>query len=254
MKEGVKRNAHPPQASGSLPSGQTPLVEVAGGGEVTPHVLHPPHQYERLCDTDLGPQLLVGTQCSPSQRSAASKSGWWRASEPSPSSALPRVGDTAGLSATATSSQVRYVRHYVDFANERPGTMVVLFTMVTNQAASGAEPNQQFPSVSYTDGYLSSDGSGGVAGRVSQYFNDRRVPGSPPAPFAPDRTDDLGVEISLEDGGRITLVAHSWGGGRQTLTDLRHEDDVVVGTGGTVGNESGTALYVLNLGETVAPG
>ncbi len=147
-----------------------------------------------------------------------------------------------------------YLQRHVDFANQRPGTNFVVFTMVTNQGASGTEPNQQYSVVSYAEGYLSSDGSGGVAGRMRQYFNDRRLAGSPPTPFDPGQTDDLGVEIGMEDGGRITLITHSWGGGRQTLADLRQEDEVVLGTGGTVGNQTERATYMISLGQVVGPG
>jgi hypothetical protein len=148
-----------------------------------------------------------------------------------------------------------YLRHYLDFANARPGTNYVLFSMVTNQAAGGTEPNQQTPIASYAEGVLSSDGRGGISGRVRQYFGDRREPGSPPTPFDESRHDDLGVEITADGGtGVVTLVAHSWGGGRNTLTALHGQDGVLVATGASVGNQTDATLYAISLGQTVAPG
>ncbi len=152
-------------------------------------------------------------------------------------------------------SPASYLKHYVDFANERPGINQVLFSMVTNQGPVGTEPNQRVAAASYAEGYLSSDNRGGISGRMRQYFSDRSYPERPPAPFNRNQTDDLGVEISLDSGpGRITLTAHSWGDGRQTLTDIHQHDEVLVATGGSIGNQTASALYVISLGKTIAPG
>ena len=148
-----------------------------------------------------------------------------------------------------------YLRHFVDFANERPGTNHVLFSMVTNQGPSGAEPNQRDAVASYASGTLSSDHRGGIDGRVRQYFSDRRYPDLPRHPFDGSRTDDLGVEIRVDgEQGEITLIGHSWGGGRQTLTELHQHDDVLVAKGASAGNQTPSALFVISLGKATAPG
>lgn len=148
-----------------------------------------------------------------------------------------------------------YLRDHIEFANERPGTNQVLFSMVTNQGPGGTEPNQRASVASYASGHLSSDPQGGVSGRVRQYFDDRTYPDLPRAPFDRNRTDDLGVEIRLDgDTGQITLVAYSWGGGRNTLTDVHQHDDVLVARGASVGNQTRSALYVISLGKVLAPG
>lgn len=147
-----------------------------------------------------------------------------------------------------------YVRRYLEWTEENPKANYVVFSMVTNQGASGPARNQSPAVASYAHGFLRSDDQGGLAGRVTSYLSDRQRPGSPPAPFDPTQTDDLGVEIALDGGAAtVTLVDHSWGGGRQTLAGLRHEDEVLVGTGGSVGNQTATAVYVVSLGTTVAP-
>ena len=149
----------------------------------------------------------------------------------------------------------KYLQHYVGFANERPGTNQVMVSMVTNQPHGGAEPDQRVAVASYAFGHLSSDYQGGVNGRLRQYFSDRRYPDLPRPPFDSNRTDDLGVEIALDgDTGRITLVGHSWGGGRHTLTDVQLLDGVLVASGPSVGNQTTSALYVISLGTAVAPG
>jgi hypothetical protein len=149
-----------------------------------------------------------------------------------------------------------FVKQYLDFANARPGDNVVLFSMVTLQSAGGDEPNQRPSIASYAEGYLTSDGNGGIAGRVGQFFSDRRQPGSRVlAPFDENRTDDLGVEIAVaQEDFPITLVAHSWGGGRQTLTDVHQDGEVLVGVGSSIGNQTKEALYVISLGQSVTPG
>ncbi len=147
-----------------------------------------------------------------------------------------------------------FLRHYVDFANQRPGTNRVRITMVTNQAYGGAEPNQRLAVASFASGELSSDYRGGIDGRLRQYFSDRPYPELPRHPFDGNRTDDLGVEIRVDgDSGDITLVGYSWGGGRATLTDLQHRDEVLVATGPSIGNQTESALYVISLGQAIAP-
>ena len=149
-----------------------------------------------------------------------------------------------------------YVRHYVDFAAGHPDRRV-LFTLVTNQPSGGAEPNQQPAVASYAQGDVASLQKGqGLAGRVMHYFSDRRRPGATrPAPFDENRTEALGVEIAVDgDDVMIDLIAHDWGDSRQRLSDLRVADGALLASGGSIGNQSDSAVYVISLGQTVAPG
>lgn len=148
-----------------------------------------------------------------------------------------------------------YVRNFIDFA-ARDGGNHVSFVLVTSQPAGGGEPNQRPAIVSFAEGDLSASNGGRVlSGRARQLFSDRRTAGSWIAPFDENQPDDLGVEITADvDAPWITLTAHDWGDARQTLTDLRWQDGVLVASGATIGNQTPSACYVVSLGQNVAPG
>jgi len=148
-----------------------------------------------------------------------------------------------------------YVRHHLEFATASPGNRV-WFTLVTNQASGGTEPNQQPAIASYAVGDLAAQPDGRLSGRAMHYFSDRRTPNSPVvAPFDENHTDDLGVDIALEKGEVVlTLTAHSWGGGSQALAHLQLCSGVLCGSGGSIGHQSDGACYVVSLAQTIAPG
>ncbi len=145
-----------------------------------------------------------------------------------------------------------YVRRFIDFANQS-SLNHVWFTLVTNQGGTGAEPNQQPPIASYALGDLTAV-KGRLSGRAKMYFSDRRTPGPVLAPFDENQTDDLGVDIALDgDGVAIALTAHDWGDARQTLTNVENRDGVLVATGGSVGNQTPDATYLISLAQVTAP-
>lgn len=145
-----------------------------------------------------------------------------------------------------------YVRRFLDFAS-RSSLNHVWFTLVTNQGGTGAEPNQQPSIASYALGDLI-EVKGRLSGQARAYFSDRRTPGPVIAPFDEHQTDTLGVDIALNgDGVAITLTAHDWGDAQQTLTELENRDGVLVATGGSVGNQTPGATYVISLAQATAP-
>ncbi len=142
-----------------------------------------------------------------------------------------------------------YVRHHIDWAN-RPLEDIVLCVITSTQPASGDVPQDQRQGiVSFAEGYLTpGPGSDAISGVLYQYFSDRRSTGNP---FDPGAVDRLGVEISADPATRsvtVDLVARSWGGGRQALTNLRMEAGVLVGDGGSVGGLTANAFYAVSLG------
>jgi hypothetical protein len=146
-----------------------------------------------------------------------------------------------------------YFFHYLDHAiadiNNR-----VWFTMVTNQGAGGSEPQQRPAVASYALGDLGLANDERLVGPATQYFSDRRRPGAPVAPFDPTRTEDLTVEIGMGgDDLQITLTNHTWGNAQQTLTHVHEHDGALVATGGSVGNQTPSASYVITLGQSTGP-
>jgi hypothetical protein len=152
-----------------------------------------------------------------------------------------------------------YVLSYRDWARSEPTSRQVDTAVTSLQAAAGAFGYQQRPGVaSYAEGLLQST-SFGLANphsSLGQYFSDRRY-GTIGNPFDPARPDVLGVEIRVDDATHtvaVTLVARSWGNARNELRNLRVEDDVLVGTGASVGNLTATAHYAISLASGYIPG
>lgn len=149
-----------------------------------------------------------------------------------------------------------HVRHYLDWAV--PFSRGLSVSAVSSQPAAGPAGAQPFGVVSYADGFLTepSANPNRVEGTLRQYFNDRQH-GTAADPFDPARRDSLGLRITADPASQsvtVTLVALSWGGGSQNLTNLRLEDGVLVGDGASVGNQTPSALYAISLGTVVIPG
>jgi hypothetical protein len=109
--------------------------------------------------------------------------------------------------------------------------------------------------VSFADGTLHAAGKHNLAGGLSQYFSDRRR-GLAAEPFDPTSRDVVGVNITTDDVSRsvtVELIARSWGDARQTLENLRIEDGVLVGDGGSVGGLTPNALYGISLATVTVP-
>ena len=130
----------------------------------------------------------------------------------------------------------------------------VTCTLVTTQPSSGPDGQQRDAVTSFARGTLWGRAPG-LAGDVQQYFSDR-TSGPFAAPFDPARGERLGVQIALDPLSRLVtleLIAHAWGGARQTLTDLRVASGVLVGRGASIGNLTASALYAFSLGTIVVP-
>jgi len=148
-------------------------------------------------------------------------------------------------------SVYEFVKRYLEWASkDNCGLNCVL---VTSQPASGPDGEQHSAVVSYAVGPLRGDGSS-VGGRFPQYFSDRKASPNDSAGFDPAQHDDLGVTVSADELlGLVTveLIGYSWGGARTTLSNLRIEDGILVGDGPSVGNQTASALYTINLGKVL---
>ena len=158
-------------------------------------------------------------------------------------------------SAVASNPVYDYVRHYLDWTD--PFSRGLATTVVSTQPAAGPEGAQRFGIASYADGFMeeSSNNPNKVDGTLYQYFNDRLSSAS--NPFDPARRDLLGVHIAADPVSQsvaVTLVALSWGGGSQNLTNLRIEDGVLVGDGASVGSQAPRAIFAITLGTVTIPG
>ena len=145
-----------------------------------------------------------------------------------------------------------HVRHYVDWASRPDGAVWCVVT--TSQPSAGAEGAQRYGISSYAEGELRRDGGDALAGELTQYFSDRRQANHP---FDPDRSERLAVIVGADASSgqaSVELVARAWGDARQTLSNLRVEDGVLVGDGGSVGQQTAAALYSVALGTVVVPG
>ena len=158
--------------------------------------------------------------------------------------------DPGGRDADSPQEHVRRLLKHVDGSSSR----AVTCTLVTTQPSSGPDGQQRDAVTSFARGTLRGRAPG-LAGDVQQYFSDR-TSGPFAAPFDPARGERLGVQIALDPLSRLVtleLIAHAWGGARQTLTDLRVASGVLVGRGASIGNLTASALYAFSLGTIVVP-
>ncbi|HEV2781509.1 MAG TPA: hypothetical protein VGX25_19170 [Actinophytocola sp.] len=169
------------------------------------------------------------------------------------------LGATAGTdppNSIAGNPVYDHVRHYLDWTV--PFSRGLTASMVSIQPATGPDGAQTSGIASYAEGFLAepSNSPNKVNGTLSQYFNDRRYSTSS-YPFDPARRDSLGLHITADPTTQsvtVTLVALSWGGGSQSLTNLRIEDGVLVGDGASAGGQTPSALYAVSLGTMTIPG
>jgi hypothetical protein len=89
--------------------------------------------------------------------------------------------------------------------------------------------------VSYATGYLTSVGTGqhnggrSLIGRGRQYFSDRYSKSALLQPFSALATDQLGVAISVTNGGAVELTLKSWGGALVSIPSVTCANDVLYG-------------------------
>jgi hypothetical protein len=148
-----------------------------------------------------------------------------------------------------------YIAPFLAWVAAAPQDRALTVSLTTTQAASGEEGLQTTGVVSVATGFLQGDGTL-MSGTLSQTFSDRRS--SANAPFDPGKADRLGMEIVMTSGKPptvgITLIAESWGGGRQSLRDPEVHGGVLTALGDSVGNLAPSALYTLCLATTTIPG
>ena len=68
---------------------------------------------------------------------------------------------------------------------------------------------------------------------------------------------DVGARIDIDPtSGLVTveLTAHAWGDARQTLRSLRLDGELLLGDGGSIGNQTPGALYSLSFALDTIPG
>lgn len=162
---------------------------------------------------------------------------------------------SGSVAAARTGSAAGYLTPYLAWVAGDPVNRALGCHLVSQQATSGAQGAQAQSVVSVANGFLQGNGTT-VTGTLRQLFSDRRADGGGPFPTA--RQDDLGVEITVAPDGsgytEVTLVAVTWGGGRQTLRDTHERAGVLVGTGGAIAGLAPEALYALSLSTATIPG
>lgn len=172
---------------------------------------------------------------------------------------IVRLGDAflaaAGQVRDARSGAAsQYLAPFLAWVAQSPSGRALAVSLTSTQAATGNEGLEATGVVSVATGFLQGDGNL-VRGTLAQVFSDRRTPQN--LPFDPTRTDRLGLEIvgsPDKSGFSITLIAESWGGGRQTLRDANVTGGVLTAVGDSVGNVVPVALYTLCLATTTIPG
>ena len=177
---------------------------------------------------------------------------------PAPFAALD--GSTTGAAVAAAGAPAPgcvegLVSEHVNWLQQQApnGTHVVRVT---------AASNQRNGLVSYSEGVLTigsspfppgpgqpASNSYTLAGTLTQYFSDRKfgMPGGggislPTHPFAPQKTDQLGLSIST--GGQVVLTLKSWGNKSVSLTGVDCASGVLYGLTNTGRNQS---FYVISL-------
>jgi hypothetical protein len=149
-----------------------------------------------------------------------------------------------------------YLRRYIDWVLADPAHHVLNFVLVSTQPASGPEGSQRPPAVGFARGLVRLHHGGledHLYGEGDQYFSDRPH-GPAAAPFSPDTRDRIGLNVFARQDTRtvrVELVLLSWGYVRSELSGLRIADDVLVGDGPSVGQQTPSALYGLSLGTAV---
>ncbi|KAB7744463.1 hypothetical protein GA707_07515 [Nostocoides sp. F2B08] len=116
------------------------------------------------------------------------------------------------------------------------------------------QPRPGEPLIATAWGTLSSDGPQSLYGTLEQRFSDRVT--STGAGFDASRTDRLGVIIAMPpaEPAAVILSLDSWGGGKQTLRDLRSVSNGLIGVGPGIGGRSEAAVHFITLGRFDIPG
>lgn len=167
--------------------------------------------------------------------------------------ALAAVTGVTSLGTASASSDIgvkmktpyTFVDALVQWENLDPGKHVVTCTVVSNQGVlndSGAGT----PPIGYGTPTLYSADPKSISGTGSQLFSDRHAGAQP---FDLAQADVLGLRLGVDPSGPsaiVTLTFQSWGGATATLTNLAVVDDVLIGTGPSVGNSVDTALFTLS--------
>jgi hypothetical protein len=158
---------------------------------------------------------------------------------------------TAGLGTASADSDIgvkmktpyTYIHDLLTW-EQQSGKNGVTCTVASNQAVAGDTGTSPEPA-GYSTVDLSAADASSVAGNGAQIFSDRRDGGQP---FAVGRADVLGLRLALapDDSPVVTLQFQSWGGVRQTLSNLRIEDGLLVGDGPAVGGYVDAALYTIS--------
>lgn len=161
----------------------------------------------------------------------------------------------AGTADMRTTNASAYLATHLGWVGQAPGQRAISVTLTSTQASRGDGMTQNPGVISVATGIVQGDGIR-VAGSLEQTFSDRRTPSG--QGFDATRPDRLGIELRRSSEGNsraeVTLIAESWGGGRQQLRELAVRGGVLVGTGDAVGGTVPSALFTVALSRFEVPG